>query len=139
MSAASKLYTPQVLALATALADHPLIDQLERRGSARSPVCGSTLEIGIALEASGQIAATGMRVSACAIGQAAAALFAQSANGASRSGIESALDQIEAWLRRERAEMPDWPGLDAIAGAIDYPARHGAIVLPWKAALAALP
>jgi NifU-like protein involved in Fe-S cluster formation len=34
--------------------------------------------------------------------------------------------------------MPDWPGIDLIAVARDYPARHGAIMLAWEAALSAL-
>ena len=31
-----------------------------------------------------------------------------------------------------------WPDLDLVAPAVAYPARHGAMLLPWKAALAAL-
>jgi hypothetical protein len=34
--------------------------------------------------------------------------------------------------------LPDWPGVEAIAAARDYPARHGAIMLPWTAARDAL-
>lgn len=139
MSATSKLYTPQVLALATALADYPLYEALKLRGAARSSICGSALELGLELDASARIVGIGMKASACAIGQAAAALFAQSAKNCSKSDVQSALAQIEAWLIRDRAELPDWRGLVAIANARDYPGRHGAIVLPWKAALAALP
>lgn len=139
MSASTKLYTAEVLALATALADFPLGNAQELRGKARSSVCGSAIEIGIELDGAGRIAGIGMKVSACAIGQAAAALFAQSATGKTRPDLLFALDQIEAWLRGDRAELPDWPGLGAIANAADYPGRHGAVVLPWRAALATLP
>jgi hypothetical protein len=31
--------------------------------------------------------------------------------------------------------LPDWPGLATIAAARDYPGRHGALMLPWTAAL----
>ena len=31
------------------------------------------------------------------------------------------------------------PELEAIAAARDFPGRHGAILLPWRAALDALP
>jgi len=34
--------------------------------------------------------------------------------------------------------LPDWPGLDAIEAARAFPGRHGAMLLPWQAALAAL-
>ena len=139
MNTAVKLYTPQVLTLATVLADYPLHQDLTWRGSARSSVCGSTLEIGFDLDAAARITRVGLKLSACAVGQASAALFAQAAPGRSRSELQVALEQIETWLRRERNDLPAWPGCDAIAGAVDYPGRHGAIVLPWKAALATLP
>jgi hypothetical protein len=53
--------------------------------------------------------------------------------------LTRALAGIEAWLSTADAPLPDWPGLSAIAAARSYPARHGAILLPWKAAMAALP
>jgi hypothetical protein len=34
--------------------------------------------------------------------------------------------------------LPDWPDIQQIEPARDYPGRHGAIALPWKAALDAL-
>lgn len=139
MSATAKLYTPQVLALATALADFPLDSGLALRGNARSPVCGSAIDMGLDLNGEGRISALGMKVHACAIGQAAAALFAQSAPGKSRQDISRAVLKIADWLRDGAAVLPDWPGLEVLEAARNYPGRHGAILLPWKAALATLP
>ena len=34
--------------------------------------------------------------------------------------------------------MPDWPDLEMLAPALPYPGRHGAILLPWRAAADAL-
>ena len=138
MASAAVLYTPQVLALATALARYPLADDLLLRGSARSPACGSRIELGLACDGDGRIARIGLRAQACAVGQACAAIFAQAAQGQDRAALAAALSQIEAWLRGE-GELPDWPGLGSIAAARAYPGRHGAILLPWKAALEALP
>ena len=42
-----------------------------------------------------------------------------------------------AWLAGG-GTMPDWPGLDRLSAAREFPARHGAIMLPWNAALDAL-
>ena len=139
MSQATKLYTPAVLGLATGLAAYPLDPDLPHHGRARAPLCGSTLELGLALDPAGRIARIGLKAQACAIGQAAATLFAAAAPGRDRAALASALAGLEAWLTAEDAAMPDWPGLEAIAAAKGYPARHGAILLPWKAALAALP
>ncbi|MEQ1495457.1 MAG: iron-sulfur cluster assembly scaffold protein [Novosphingobium sp.] len=139
MSAAAKLYSPEVLALATSLAAFPLIEAFPLHGSARAPLCGSTLELGLRLDPQGRISALGLKVHACAIGQASAALFARSANGKCRGDLVGALSALEAWLTSSEVSPPAWPGLDAIAAAHAYPARHGAILLPWKAALVALP
>lgn len=138
MNAPSKLYTREVLTLATGLAAYPLDDILDLRGSARSQICGSTIELGLQIDGHGKIVRAGTKVAACAVGQAAAALFIQGAAGKARADIELALSRIETWLAG-KGELPDWPGFQAIAAARDFPGRHGAIVLPWKAALATLP
>ena len=137
MASTAALYTPEVLALATSLANHALDADLPLRGSARSSTCGSTLALGLALDRQGRIDRIGLRAHACAIGQAAAAIFAGAALGRTCTELAAALAGMEAWLAG--GTIPDWPGLEAIAAARDYPARHGAILLAWRAALDALP
>ena len=136
MSSAAALYTNDVLSLATSLAAWPLTDDLPLIGSARAHTCGSTIELGVALDAGHRIARIGLRARACAIGQAAAAIFAGAATGQSAQDVAKAETAIEAWLGG--GADPDWPGFAAIAAARAYPARHGAILLPWRAALVAL-
>lgn len=138
MSRATTLYTPEVLGLATGLASYPFDSSLPLHGSARAPLCGSMIEIGLELDQAGRIARLGLKSHACAIGQASAALFARSAETKNRDELEMTLAALERWLSDSGAPEPDWPGLGSIAAARAYPARHGAILLPWKAALAAL-
>lgn len=135
---ATVLYTPEVLALATGLAAYPWDDALPLRASARSRSCGSAIELGLALGGEGRIERVGLRSSACAIGQAAAAIFAGAAAGRSADDIARAERAITAWLTGE-GDLPDWPGFAAIAAARDYPGRHGAILLAWQAAREILP
>ena len=135
MSSAA-LYNAEVLGLATSLADYPLSADLPLRGSARAPTCGSTIELGLAVDAAGKITNAGLHAQACAIGQAAAAIFAAAAPGKNRREIESSVTGIEQWLAG--GALPHWAGMAAIAAARDYPARHGAILLAWRAALVAL-
>ncbi len=137
MSSAARLYTPELLALAVELAGHPPLEEASLHGEARSPTCGSTLAMGLVPDADGAIEALGMRVHACAVGQASAAIFARHARGRDRTAIEAALARMESWLGGH-GPMPDWPDLELVAPAVAYPARHGAMLLPWKAALAAL-
>jgi NifU-like protein involved in Fe-S cluster formation len=138
VASSAVLYTPQVLALAAGLAAYPLTADLTLRGAARAPTCGSTLDLGLALDPAGAITAIGLRAHACAIGQAAAAIFAGAAPGLTRARIAAAEAAIGRWLAGD-GDLPAWPGLEAIAAARDYPARHGAVLLAWRAALDALP
>jgi NifU-like protein involved in Fe-S cluster formation len=137
MTAAQRLYTPELLALAVELSEYPPLDTAPAHGEARSPTCGSTLAIDLALDADGRISRLGMRVRACAVGQAAAAIFARHARGRDLAELRGALARLEAWLDDE-GPAPDWPDLALVEPARAYPARHGAMLLPWKAACAAL-
>ena len=89
-------------------------------------------------DAKGAITDIGIAAQACAIGQASAALFVGSAIGKTREQIAAMSAGIESWLSGS-SEMPNWPGLAALAEARHFPARHGAMMLPWRAALDALP
>lgn len=131
------LYTPDILALAVELSQFPLTDDLPLRGEALSRVCGSRVTVGIAMARDGRIAGAGARVTACAIGQSAAALFLRDARGRDEPAITAALAALEAWLGGD-GRLPDWPGLELLDAARAFPARHHAILLPWKAALDAL-
>ncbi len=131
------LYTPAILELAAGLAEFTPDSSLSLTGSARSKSCGSTLTMQLGVDHSGFITGIGIAAHACAIGQASAAIFARAARGRSAGDIAKAEAEIARWLMGE-GPLPDWPGLEMIAPAVAYPARHGAILLAWRAALAAL-
>ena len=119
------------------LAEFPLLDSHAIRGTARSKTCGSTIELGCALSADRQITALGLGVQACAIGQAAAAIFAARAIGQDRAEIAGDLAALENWLG-EPESSSFMPRLELLEPAREHPTRHGAILLPWQAALNAL-
>ena len=131
------LYSPEILAAAVALADFPIDPALPLSGEARSRSCGSMLTLALALDAQGRIGRIGCRAQACAVGQAAAHVFAVAAKGSTAGEIAGARQSLAAWLSGE-GPLPDWPGIALLDPARDYPARHGAILLAWDAALAAL-
>lgn len=133
----TRLYTPDVLAATVELAAYPLSADLPLRGEARSASCGSRLELGLALGADGRIARVGIAARACAIGQASAAIFASGVVGRAARDVIDAHGAIARWLAGD-GPMPDWPRLSLVAPAAAYPARHGAMLLPWTAAMRAL-
>ncbi len=137
-SAPTRLYSPALLGLATGLAQFPLALDLPLRAEARSRSCGSVITIGLALDDHRAIARIGLQVSACAIGQASAALLARSAIGADPALLRETAAGLAAWLAGEGDLPACWPGLTPLAPALGHPGRHGALLLPWKAACEAL-
>ncbi|WP_051698979.1 iron-sulfur cluster assembly scaffold protein [Erythrobacter longus] len=138
---ASKLYTPNLLALATQLADYPLDKEFSHKAQVRSRTCGSTMEIGVDLDAAGCVARLGMQVSACAVGQSSAAIMAAGATGRSVEEIAAVNDALSAWLLADSEDetgLPDWPGLDALKPAREHKGRHGALLLAWDTITRAL-
>lgn len=131
------LYTPEILGLAVGLSAYPLTEDLPLRGEASSRVCGSRVTMGLATDERDRIARRGARITACAIGQASAAIFLESCAGRDDAGLAASLASLELWLA-QRGEAPDWPRIAMLAPALVHTARHAAILLPWKAALAAL-
>ena len=131
------LYTPPILALATALADFPLTDRLDHRTTTRSRTCGSVITLGLRQDTAGLIEAVGMQVSACAIGQASAAIMAQGAIGRSVDDVRAVHQGLKAWLAGE-GDLPEWPQISLLAPALPHKGRHGALLLPWTAAVEAL-
>jgi NifU-like protein involved in Fe-S cluster formation len=131
------LYNRDILALAVASAEHLPNPDARYHASARAPLCGSRIILDIDADAAGYVIGVGMHVEACALGQASATLLARHAPGLGVSDIRVARDAIAGWFGGT-GDMPDWPGFDLLAPARDYPARHGAILLPFDAAIMAL-
>lgn len=135
------LYTPEMLALATGLAAYPLDGHFTHRATVRSRTCGSVIELGLecdgASKGEARITRVGMRLAACAIGQASAAIMAGTIAGREASEITDTHQRIEAWLQGS-GPLPSWPGLEVISAALPHKGRHGALILPWTAAREAL-
>ena len=132
------LYSPEILAAAVALADFPIDPALlPLQGEARSRSCGSMLTVALALDAWERIERVGVRAQACAVGQAAAQIFASAAPGHCAEQIAENRTALAQWLG-DTGPAPDWRGIALLDAARGYPARHGAILLAWDAALAAL-
>ena len=134
---APPLYSPRLLGLAANLADNPLTGNYRYSGEGRSRTCGSTIALGIDTDANGRIARIGCRVSACAVGQGSAAILARGAVGRDPDELRAAALAAQAWLAGE-GPAPDWPDFDALEPARSRPGRHDALLLGWRAALAAL-
>lgn len=138
MNRPEPLYTTEILRLAASIPHlGPLADA---QGSAdkRSPTCGSRVRVAVSVDRDGRVAALGQEVSACAFGQAAAALMAGNAIGRSGEEVAAARRALAGWLAGERGDPGDWPGLGALAPARPRTARHGAMLIAFEALEAAI-
>ena len=132
------LYTTDILRLAASLAEPCELEREDRRAELRSPTCGSRVTVAVQLDENGRIKNLTQQVHACAFGQASAALMERSAVGRGHDEAAQALLALSAWLAGEREDAGDWPGLLALEPARSRRSRHGAILLPFRALLAAL-
>lgn len=127
------LYNAEILRLAASIPFQARLDAPMASVEKRSPVCGSRVTVDVDLDDEGRVAATGMLVRACALGQASAALMAAHAVGRDAGELAAARDQLTAWLAGERADVPDWPGLELFLPALPHRARHPSIRLAFEA------
>ena len=131
------LYTIEILRLAGSLPDPARLERIDGAAQLRSPTCGSTVHTEVELDGEGRVTVLSQQVRACAFGQATAALVAQHAPGRSREEIAQALAGLNGWLEGSRDDPGGW-GFDALAPARSRTSRHGAILLPLRALLAAI-
>jgi NifU-like protein involved in Fe-S cluster formation len=128
------LYNREILKLAAAIPHLGRLDRPDATSEKRSPVCGSRVAVDVALGPDGRVAALGLEVKACALGQASAALLAAHALGAAPAELAAGRDSLTAWLAGTRADPGDWPGVEVLAPARAYAARHASILLAFEAA-----
>jgi NifU-like protein involved in Fe-S cluster formation len=131
------LYTIEILRLAGSLPDPARLERVDGSAQLRSPTCGSTVQTEVQMGGDGRVVAVSQQVRACAFGQATAALVAKHALGRNRDEVSEALEALRGWLDGSRDDPGGW-GFDALAPARSRTSRHGAILLPLRALLAAI-
>jgi NifU-like protein involved in Fe-S cluster formation len=132
------LYTTDILRLAASLSLPRELDREDGKAELRSPTCGSRVTVAVQLDGERRIELVSQQVHACAFGQASAALVERNAIGRTHADVSDALVALSRWLSEEQEEAGDWPGIATLAPARRRKSRHGAILLPFRALLAAI-
>ncbi len=130
------LYTRDILRLAASIPGQRSFDDMGEADVVRSPTCGSRVAMRVVLDDDGKVTVIEQAVEACAFGQAAAALVGMHAIGTNYSNAATALANVERWLDGEGDEP--WPDLLLVDAARARRGRHGAILLPFRALVAAI-
>lgn len=132
------LYTTEILRLAASLQEPHALEREDGRAELRSPTCGSRISLTVQLDEERRVERLSMDVHACAFGQASAALVERHSRGRTHDEISEAMLTLSHWLADEQEESAGWPSLDSLAPARSRRSRHGAILLPFRALLAAI-
>ena len=132
------VYTTEILRLAASLGDPCELEREDGRAEVRSPTCGSRITLAVQLDDDRRVKRVSMKVHACAFGQASAALVERHSYGRTHAEVCDAMLEISRWLADEHDDASAWPGIVALAPARQHKGRHGAILLPFRALLAAL-
>lgn len=133
-----QIYNTQILGLAGNAPAAPRLRAPDATARANSKLCGSTIEVDIALDGD-VITAYGHDVRACALGQASAAVVAGNIIGARAEEIRTIRETMTAMLT-DGGAPPDgrFAELAWLAPVRDYPKRYASTLLVFDALVAAL-
>lgn len=134
----SDLYSGKILDLAGNARQPPRLRQPHATARKVSRVCGSMIEVDIAVE-DGVITAYGHDLSACALGQTSAAVVAREIVGTSVSEFFALRKTMHDMLKANGAPPSGkWDDLKYLEPVRDYPNRHVSTLLVFDAVAAAL-
>ena len=139
-TAPTAFYNRDLIDLAAQAGDACDLRDATHRASARSPICGSLVDVALTLDDRGRITGFGYRLEACALTKSVVAVMKDAMIGASRDDIVAAHDALVHVLAGDgAAAMALWPGdawqrMMILAPLKDYPVRHTAMQLPLVAA-----
>lgn len=134
----SDLYSEKILEIAANPPPAPRLADPEASARRVSRVCGSMIEVDIAVQ-DGVISAFGQEVSACALGQTSAAIVAREIVGTPVSEFRALHRQMVDMLKADGAPPSGkWADLAYLEPVRDYRPRHASTLLVFDAVADAL-
>lgn len=131
------LYNSDILTLSSTLKNGAL-DAPDGTARKVSKLCGSWVEIDVSMDGD-IIKDVALRVEACALGQASAAILQEQIIGACLSDLVAARDGLRAMLTEGAAPpVGRFERLAMLEGVRAYPARHQSTMLAFGAAIEAV-
>ncbi|GHA82857.1 iron-sulfur cluster assembly scaffold protein [Algimonas arctica] len=131
------LYNSDILTLSSTLKNEAL-DAPDGTARKVSKLCGSWVEIDVKMEGA-RVQDAALRVQACALGQASAAILKEQLIGASLDDLVAARDGLRVMLKENGAPPTGrFSRLAILEGVRAYPARHQSTMLAFVAAVEAV-
>lgn len=136
--ALDQLYSDKILEIAGNAIQPPRLARPDASVRKVSRLCGSVIEVDIVVT-DGVISGYGHAVSACALGEASAAIVAREIVGTSVAEFAAISRQMLDMLKTDGAPPEGrWVDLAYLAPVRDYPARHGSTMLVFDAVIDAI-
>lgn len=132
------LYKREILRLAADAHGAGRLAGSHGHGTAHNPACGDKVEMDIAIDAGGRIAALAHQTRACVLTQASAAILGQHGHGLTKADVEKLRAEVAAMLA-DAAKIPSSPfdSYGAFDGVAGFRNRHTCVLLPIDALLSA--
>jgi NifU-like protein involved in Fe-S cluster formation len=132
------LYNTDVLGLAANIKHVGTLETPQASSRKVSKLCGSWVEIDVVVNQE-KIIGFAIRLQACALGQASAAILAEHAIGAHYTEVKQARDGLYKMLK-EGGKPPSgrFEKLAVLADVANYPARHTSTLLAFDACVEAV-
>ncbi len=132
------LYNTDILSLAANIKHTGRLENPHGTARKTSKLCGSWVELDIKTK-DNLVSDFAIRLQACALGQASAAILAENIIGASFDEIKQARDELYAMLKHKKKPSDGrFSQLKLLKQVADYPARHASTMLAFEAALEAM-
>ena len=132
------IYSARILNHAGNVTRLGVLEHADGTASAHSRLCGSKLTVYLDIN-DGRVSDFSHELKACALGQASAAIMAETVIGATPAEIRLARQQMREMLK-EGGEGPEgrFAEMRCLLPVRDYPARHGSVMLTFDATVEAL-
>jgi len=132
------LYSARILTLVANMPRAGRLSAPQASAEKTAKLCGSRILVDVVVE-DGKVADFAQEVSACALGQASAAVLGANVIGADLAELELARDALAAMLKTNGPHPAGrFAELAVLEPVKDYPARHASTLLAFEAAVEAV-
>ena len=132
------LYSARILGLVANIPRTGRLSAPDASAEKTAKLCGSRIVVDVTVK-NGKVADFAQDVTACALGQASAAILGTQVVGADLSEIELARDALHAMLKSNGpAPQGRFAELAVLEPVKDYPARHASTLLAFEATVEAV-
>lgn len=137
MSEAATLYHEALVAKAREARAPQRLEQPAASVTVDNPLCGDRVTLDLVVD-SGKVGAVGHRVRGCLLCQAATALIADHAPGATAAELRGVAAGVQRFMADGELDSSAWPELAMFAPVRAARSRHRCVTLPFAALTRAL-